>query len=489
MAYLGGVKMLEKSEIKSLIDSDFSSRKKRRARKAQNYYDAKHDILKYRIYYFDGEGQLVENITNSNIKIVHPFFTELTDQQTQYMLSGEGNHIRSDIPELQKELDSYFDDDFWAELYDLIAGTATKGFDYMYQYMNENGRSSFMYANSLGVVEVSENQSSDHQKYVIYKYLDYINKNNKKIYKIQVWDNRNTYFYMQIDDGAIVDDTTISINPRPHTVFFEKKGPKDDDIERYGQSYGFIPFYRLDNNRKQIGNLNPIKGLIDDYDLMACSLSNNLQDFQDALYVVSGFEGDDLTDLITNIKSKKHIGVPEGGGVDIKTIDIPYQARQVKLDLDEKNIYRFGMGFNSAQIGDGNITNIVIKSRYALLDLKCNKLEIKLKQFLKKIINSVIDEVNNQNKTAYKLSDVYFDFKREVITNAQDNAQIELIDAQKKQTEINTILSLAHMIDDETIIQKICDILDINYEDIKDKLPETDLYQETDKAIQVLEKV
>ena len=40
------------------------------------------------------------------------------------------------------------------------------------------------------------------------------------------------------------------------------------------------------------------------------------------------------------------------------------------------------MGFNSAQIGDGNITNVVIKSRYALLDLMCYKLKKNLKKFL-----------------------------------------------------------------------------------------------------------
>ena len=217
--------------------------------------------------------------------------------------------------------------------------------------------------------------------------------------------------------------------------------------------------------------MQPIKALIDDYDLMACSLSNNLQDFTDALYVVSGYQGGNLDEMIQNIKAKKHIGVDGDGGVDIKTVDIPYQARQVKLDLDEKNIYRFGMGFNSAQLGDGNITNVVIKSRYALLDLKCNKLEIRLKQLLRKLVGVVLDEINQQNGTGYQQNDVYFVFEREVMTNAQDNAQIELTDAQKQQVQINTLLSLANVLDNETIVQMICDTLDIDYDEIKSKLP------------------
>ena len=115
---------------------------------------------------------------------------------------------------------------------------------------------------------------------------------------------------------------------------------------------------------------------------MRC-LSNNLADFDTPLHVVTGFQVDSLDELQQNLKTKKIIGVDIDGDVQIRTVDIPYQARKTKADEDEKNIYRFGMGFNSSQVGDGNITNIVIRSRYALLDLKANKLESRLKRLAK----------------------------------------------------------------------------------------------------------
>ena len=92
----------------------------------------------------------------------------------------------------------------------------------------------------------------------------------------------------------------------------------------------------------------------------------------------------------------------------------------------------------SAQLGDGNITNIVIKSRYALLDLKCNKLEIRLRQFLRKILKVVLAEINDLNDTDYQQKDVYFEFEREVMTNASDNASIE------KQTPKRSKLKSIH---------------------------------------------
>ena len=468
--------MLSENEILQFIDDDRMSEKKRLATVGLRYYEGEHDIRGYKLYYYDADGNLVEDKTRSNIKISHPFFTELVDQEVQYMLSGDGCFVRSDDPKLQNYLDEYFNEneDFLSELYETITGTVSKGFEYMYAYKNSENKLSFQCADSMGVAEVEAKFASDGKDYVIYWYIERINQDKQRVKRIQVWDDSQTYFYTQIEDGKLEFDesTKEKPNPRPHVLYH-----KDRDDNTYYEGLGFIPFFRLDNCRKQFSGLKPIKEIIDDYDLMSCGLSNNLQDASEYLVVVKGFQGDNLEELIQNVKTKKHIGVDgeNGGGVDFKTVDVPYDARKVKLELDEKNIYRFGMGFNSALLGDGNITNVVIKSRYALLDLKCNKLEIRLKQFLRKILKVVLQEINDTNNTDFQQKDVYFRFEREVMTNAQDNAQIELTDAQRRQTDVNTLLSLQSTLGDETVIQNICEVLDIDYEEIKSKLPKDDL--------------
>ena len=169
------------------------------------------------------------------------------------------------------------------------------------------------------------------------------------------------------------------------------------------------------------------------------------------------------------------VGLDENGEIDVKTVDVPYQARQAKLELDEKNIYRFGMGLNTAGLKDTSATtNIAIKAMYSLLDLKAKKVEKNLKKLLRKLVEIVVDEINKMNGKAFQPEDVHFEFTHEVMSNAQENAQIELTEAQRQQLVINTIMSLANMLDDETIIQLICDELDIDYEKIKSKLPKED---------------
>ena len=461
--------MLTIEEIKQFIDEDTTSDKKKLAIKGQAYYEGRHDIKDYELYYYNADGELIKDTTRSNIKISHPFFTELVDQAVQYMLSGDDGFIKSDIPALQKELDAYFNDneDFTAELSEVLTGCQAKGFEYMYAYKNEEDRTAFQCADSIGVVEIEARFASDRKDHVLYHYIDRIDKEGKKIKRIMDWNNEETWFYIQNGEGEIVKDETVAMNPKPHTLYQE-----DGKEKTYYDTYGFIPFFRLDNNKKQQSGLKTIKELIDDYDLMACGLSNNLQDASEYLVVVSGFQGDNLDELINNTKTKKHIGVDEGGGIEFKTVDIPYEARKVKLELDEKNIYRFGMGLNTSGLKDTSATtNIAIKAAYSLLDLKCSKLEIRLKQFLRKLIKVVLKEINDTQGTDYQMHQVYFNFEHEVMSNAQENAQIELTNAQKKQAEVTTLLNLAEMLDDETLMQLICDELDIDYEEIKGKLP------------------
>lgn len=471
----GAGQMLSIDEIRQFIQDDAASDKKMFAKKGQAYYEADHDIKQYRLFYYNTDGNLVEDTTRSNIKISHPFFTELVDQCTQYILSGKDGFIKSDIPELQTELDSYFNEneDFTAELSEVLTGCQTKGFEYMYAYKNAEGRLSFMCADSIGVIEIRAKDTDDNTEYVIYWYVDRIEKWHKKIKRIQVWDKENTYFYVQDGEGKIERDISEPINPKPHTLY--KKG---NDDKTYYDGFGFIPFFRLDNNKKLFSCLKIIKDLIDDYDLHSCSLSNNLVDFDTPIHVVKGFEGDNLDELQQNIKTKKIIGMEStdaGAGVDVKTVNIPYEARKIKLELDEKNIYRFGFGLNTAGLKDtAATTNIAIKAAYSLLDLKANKLIVRLKQFLRKLLKPVLTEINEINGTDYQMKDVYFNFEPEVMSNAQENAQIALTEAQTRQIEINIIMSLAQTLDDETELKLICEQLDIDYQNIKDKLPKNE---------------
>jgi SPP1 family phage portal protein len=477
---------LSVAEIKRFIDEDIVSEKKRRAAVGQRYYEGEHDILKSRLFYFNADGKLVEDTTRANIKIVHPFFTILADQLSAYALSAKENPIQAKKKDdgLQDMLDEVFDDDFWAEIGELITGTYTKGFEYVYRYKDSGNKSIYQCADSMGVVEVQAKDADDGQDHVLYWYIDRIEKGKKTVKRIEDWTKTESWYYVQIDDGAINKDKDAPYNPRPHVVFTDTKTG-----QKMGKPFGYIPFWRLDYNKKQFSGLKPIKGLIDDYDLHACSLSNNLKDFDTPLYVVSGFQGDNLDELQQNLKTKKIVGVDSEGGVTVQTVEIPYDARKAKLEIDERNIYIFGMGFNPAQVGDGNITNIVILSRYTLLDLKKSKLDKRLKKLLKQFIKIELDEINEEHGTDYQLSDIKIDLTPDIPTNEKENIENAKIEAETQQIKLNTILNAAANIGDDTALQAICDILELDYEEVKDQVEKLKEEQSTANARALLEGV
>ena len=467
---VSGDKMLKPTEIKTLIDSDRASQRKQFAREGERYFNGDHDIKKYRIFFIDANGILQEDKTRSNIRIAHPFWQIIAEQEAQYILSGKEPIFNSDMPELQTRLDEYFNnnDDFNSELYYAVLGAIVKGSDFFYAYKDSKGKTCFQCADSLSVVEVRENETDDGCKYAIYYYVDRIGSDNNPITRIEVWDDKQVTFYVQDGDGNITLDKDKKHNPRPHVIY-----KKDGDEATYFEDFGQIPFIRLDNNKKQQSGLHRIKDMIDDYDLMNSGLSNNIQDTNESLYVVKGFEGDNLDELMVNIKAKKHIGVGEDGDVEIKTVEIPVESRKTKMAEDKENIFYFGMAVDTTGLKDTAATvSVAVKSAYANLDLKCEGFNKGFKRFLRKLLELVLKEINDADGTAYEQKDVWFNLDREIITNEQESAQIKLTEAQEQQTRVATILNTATQFGHELTMQMLCEAYDLDYEELKSKFPD-----------------
>lgn len=455
--------------LEKAIRSDKSSTKKSKARQGQAYYNYEHDILNNRIFYFDDNGVLQEDKHASNIKIPHAFHTELVDQKVQYLLSNPVE-VTVEDDQLQEYLDEYYDEDFQLFLQEALEGVSNKGFEYIFARTTNENRLAFQVSDSLSTFPVYD---ADNELGAIIRYYDKeieVDGETEVTTYAEIWNDKQVKFFIKKKDEDFKFDNNREMNPMPHVV------GKDEEGTIYSRSYNRNPFYRLSNNKAEKTDLEPIKELIDDYDIMAAYLSNNLQDFADAIYVVKGFRGDDLTELRQNVKSKKVIGTKSDGDLDIKTIEIPYEARKVKLEIDKEAIYKFGMGFDSSQVGDGNITNIVIKSRYALLDMKANKTEVRLRAALKWMNELIIDDINRRYNESYDSKDIEIEIVRETMVNENDLAENEKIKAETKETLIHALVSANPYLSDLDITEQICEIFDLDLDEVKKRLEEDDGY-------------
>lgn len=447
--------MLEPGRIASIIADDKYSRRKKQARIGQRYYDGEHDILQYRVYYINKEGKMVEDLTKSNVRTPHPFFHEIAEQEVAYILSN-GIQFRTDDDELKEYLKPYFGDSFVGEIKEAITDTIVRGFGYVYWYRDNKEVTHFCHADSLGIVEVKDGETTDTTNDYIIRYYPISVKDGKTATRVEVWGRDMTWYYIQSGTGLEFDHN-VKINPCPHVLYQSGNDYYYEECDR-------IPFLRLDNNRKQQSGVKQIKPIIDDYDLMDCGLSNNLQDINEGIYVVKGFKGQDYDELLTNVKSRKVVGVGDKGDLDIKTINIPYEARMAKMKEDEKNIYRTALAFNASQTGDGNITNIILKSRYTLLDMKSRKLIWSIKKFLGVLLQIVIDEINVTYGTQYDVEDVTITIDPVVPTDEKEDAEIRKLEAETVRERVGALLDAESVVDPDMLLKKMCQELDLDYE-------------------------
>lgn len=453
--------------LKSAIDLDKKSLNKKKAREGARYYDHENDILKNRIFFIDDDDVLREDKYASNTKIPHGFFPEIVDQKTQVLLSNPLNY-ECDDDALKDELKSYYDEDFQVFLQDVVTSASQKGYEYIFARTTVADRLTFQIADSLTVFPVYDD--TNELRRIVRNIDKDIIKDGKKItiHLAEVWDDKQVWFFKAEGTEDYKLNVDVQLNPRPHVIAIS------DDGGLLRRDYGTIPFYRYKNNAKETTDLKPIKALIDDYDIMNAYLSNNLQDFTEAIYVVKGYDGDDLSKLRQNIRAKKTVGVDKDGGVEIQTVNIPIEGRKTKMEIDKENIYKFGMAFDSAQVGDGNITNVVIKSRYSLLIMKVNKTEVRIRALLKWINEMVVADINRRLNRAYDPATVTFEFTRELMVNETDLVTNEKTAAETKQITIQTILAAAPRIGDEETLKLICEQYDLDWEEVQTKVEEQD---------------
>lgn len=109
-----------------------------------------------------------------------------------------------------------------------------------------------------------------------------------------------------------------------------------------------------------------------------------------------------------------------------------------------------------------------------------------LKAFMGNLIQLALSEINEEKGTNYQLKDVDIAFKREIVSNEVDNATIDKLNAETKQIEINNLLAAASQIDSETLLEKLCGVMDLDFEEIKGKVDLDDPRMDLNMASELL---
>lgn len=416
--------------IKELINDDIKSDVKKDMIDGHNYYKAEQDILKmdFRQFFIDGIANINKNASNN--RIVNAYQRVLVDQKTGYIV---GNPVAFNGDQQTIALiNNMLRHPFYKTTCKLITGASNKGREYLHIYVNQQGQFDYVIIPAEQVIPIYDSAYLKELIGVVRYYPVTVKQTDlspaKTLNKVEIWDNEKTYYFAEDNVGKYYPDPDVDINPKYHFYAYNTLWPE----QKIQKSWGRVPFIELRNNDICQPDIKLTKSLIDNYDYDLSKYSNTLADVAKAIWVLKGYEGDNLGDFMRNLNTFNAIKVSNEGGVEPQKNDIPNTAHDSHMDRIEDNIFVFGMGVNPKIDKFGNSpSGISLKFMYAGLDLKANKLITEAKSSLMELMwfLSKYLELTGQKTFDYQKVEPVFNKsllinESEIITSARDSKGI-----------------------------------------------------------------
>lgn len=384
---------------------------------AEQYYRGLNPrITKYEKIIYDMRGDAHVDKWTPNHKIASNFFNFAITQENQYLLGNGATFTKDDTK-------AKLGNDFDTQLQDLgkkaLVGGVAFGFfnldhidtfsllEFVPLYDEENG------ALRAGIRfwQVSPDKPMRATLYEEDGYTDYLRANDK---------------------SAMLHEK------RPYKL--KVRTSEADGEEIYdGENYPTFPIVPLWGNDKKQSELVGRQGTLDAFDLLNSNLINNLDEANYIYWVLTNCGGmDDIDDakFIEQLKTTHvaHADGDSGATAEAHTIEAPYQASESAIQTIQRRLYEDFMCLDVNSLSAANKTATEIKAAYQPLDSKCDMYEYCVIEFVQKILElaGIDDKVT---------------FTRSKIANKSD--------------EINTLLAAQAYLDDETLVEQVCQILGI----------------------------
>lgn len=257
---------------------------------------------------------------------------------------------------------------------------------------------------------------------------------------VEYWDKREVRYYLETKVG----DTTIFLEdatrPKPECHWYREiyDGALNNLKKIEKHSWGRVPFIEIENNEEKTTDLEPIKPLIDAYDLIDSGFVNTIEDLKEIIWLINGYGAEDLLALIENLKVNGIARTNDTAGkIDAKLLPIPYEARQALLKGLKELIYEFGRAVDTSNkdlIGQAP-SGVSLEFLYTDLDMKADDSISGLTSAIYEILWYVLQDLKMQGKIPQEINE--FDFKIEFNKSRIFN-ETEKVNTLSNDTVIST---------------------------------------------------
>lgn len=384
---------------------------------AQLYYNGENPTInRYEKILYDMQGIAQKDMYSANHKIASRFFGFVVDQEASYLL---GNGVSFGDESTKEKLGKDFDKSVQKAGEFALVGGVSFGFwnldhveifsvtEFAPLYDEENG------ALRAGIRfwQIAKDKPFRCTLYTEDGYIGYIQRPGNEM--------------------------TVSTEKRPYKFRVTSSEVSGDEIYE-GENYPSFPIVPLKNNRLCKSEICGHQNTIDALDLACSNMINNVDEgnlIYWALINCGGMDYEDASKFLQRVRMTKVAFVEDGGEGATATphaIEAPYAGTQTTIDMFEKKLYQDFQAFDASAVTAGSQTATAIKASYVPLDLKCDKFEMQVTEF----VNGILELAGIDDEPTYT---------RNKIISVQE--------------EVQTVLTAAEYLDEEYMTRKLLTLL------------------------------
>lgn len=355
------------------------------AEQSERYYNRENDI-KFKDRERKNECQ-DRPLRNADNRIASNFHRLLIDQKSSYMFTAQPLFDVSD-DYANTVIYNTLGNKFEKVCIKLCNMASNSGVAWIYYWSDTEG---FKYTivDSKQVIPVWDTTVEDTLKAVIRVYKEL--EDDGKTYEVYEYYTDEMIYSYRAEHGDI---DTLKEYERYNCYNVDMQ--QSSFVASVPNPFGRIPFIPFFNNSEHTRDLDLNKDQIDTYDKVYSGFLNDLEDIQEVIFVLSGYEGESLEKFLSELKMFKTIKVDaveeDGqakGDLQTLTIDIPVEARKIMLEMTRKSIFEQGMGIDPDPQNFGNSSGIALGYLYSLLELKAGATEAEFKMGFSELVNAI----------------------------------------------------------------------------------------------------
>lgn len=372
-------------------------------------------ILDYRKLLYTISGEAVPDNFSANYKFCNAFFPIFVEQENSYLL-GEGVTFNEDGTKEKLGGDRFDNVLMMLGEYALWGGVA-------YGYFNKDHVEAFKVTEFVPLW--GEEDGGLHAG-IRWWQID----NTKPLRATLYEEDGYTEYIWRLNDRNQMEGEILK--PKQKYMVTVAKSVVDGEEIIDGRNYPSFPIVPLWGNLIHQSELTGLREKIDGYDLIQSGFANDLDDASQIYWTIQNAGGMDDVDLkrfIERMKTVKAAVVEEDGArAEAHTLDVPYNARMTALEDLRDSLYRDAMALDTDKISAGSVTATAIQAAYENLDLKCDRFEMCVSDFIDRLLKLIGVEDSPS-------------FKRTRVVNMSE--------------ETNMILASADYLDEETVLKHL----------------------------------